>query len=87
MATGLLAGLGAFGVWIWFRVPFLANPLFVAETLRQGTLTRSQLETATLLLPVLFWLVIALIALVIGLGFLFTAIEKRYLTFLKDHDH
>lgn len=85
-ASVLIATVIGIGTWSWTNAPFLANPGRVAKALTYGTVPHHHLETAAMLLPVLFWLVLFLMILFIGIGFAFIATEKRYLKILAEQD-
>ncbi|GAB4262098.1 MAG: hypothetical protein Kow0065_12740 [Methylomicrobium sp.] len=79
MTAGLLlTSLAVISIWLWHYSPYLANPLYVIERLKSGTIDTGMLEMSVLLVPLMTLIIIVLLVLTILLGFASFANEKRY---------
>lgn len=52
VGVALLGLLVSGGVWLYLTRPLIANPLVVADRLREGSIDRATLEFMALMLPV-----------------------------------
>ena len=75
----LVACLLALLVFLLVRTPLLINPFVVAEQLESGTLDESSLTVMAAILPVLFWAVLFMLAIIVVFLYVVMAREKRYL--------
>ncbi len=82
VGAALLLVLLALAATLFFRVPFLANPMYVADLLKTGGLERSTLELMAMMLPVVFLLCLAVTVVVVLFGFAIFSNERRYLAII-----
>lgn len=80
LLLGLLAALGA---TIYFRVPQMANPFYVADQVKADTLEASTMELSAVLLPVVFLLCLGVVAIEVLFAFAMFANERRYLAIIE----
>lgn len=78
----LLLVLAALTATLFFRVPFLANPLYVIDLLKDGNLERSTMELMAFMLPIVVLLCLAVTAVTVVFGFAFFSNERRYLAII-----
>ena len=74
----MLAGLALVLAWTWLQSPGLVSFGHVARQLEQGTLDRSLLETAAVILPVVVLTLFVVLGIVIVYGYAVFANERRY---------
>jgi hypothetical protein len=74
----LLLALSACLGWLFVRVPYLVNPVYVARQLATGAIERSTLDLMALLLPVAVVALFVVTGIMIGYGFAVFAHERRY---------
>jgi len=79
VGAALLVLLAATTATVYFRVPLLANPLYVVNLVKQGNLEPASMELMAVLLPIVFLLCLAVVAITVGFGFAIFANERRYL--------
>ena len=82
-ATIILLLLGATFLWIFFKSPYIANPVYVAEAIKQNTVENAVLITATALLPFIVIFLFLIVALFVLLGFSIFSNEKTYLKIIE----
>ncbi len=74
-----LSGLTVLFVWLYFKVPLLANPFEAAERLGSGAIDESTLATMSLLLPVMVSLCFFVLVAIILFVYAMISNEKRYI--------
>ncbi len=84
VAVVMLIGLVALFLWIFFTSPYFANPLYVAEALKQNDIEASVMTVSTIMLPVVVIMQFATVAVFIVFGFAIFANEKRYLSMIEN---
>ena len=78
----LLLVVMGMGIGLAMSYPIMANPLYVISQLQAGQLDESTLETAAILLPIVFWMLIICLLLFVMLGWQMMNNEKRLLKIL-----
>ena len=81
-AVMLISLVGLFS-WIFIRSPYLANPVFVAETLERNEMQASMMTMAALLLPIVFITLFVTVGIFILFGFVIFSNEKRYISMIE----
>lgn len=84
VGAALLVLLAATAATLYFRVPLLANPLYVIGLLREGNLEPANMELMAVILPIVFLLCLVVTAVTVGFGFATFANERRYLAIIDD---
>jgi len=79
----MLVTLGAIFLWVFFQTPYIANPLLVAEAIKQNAIEDSVLITAAMLLPIVVMVLFVTVAIFILYGFSIISNEKRYLSMIE----
>jgi len=79
----LLALLAAFGVWAWFKTPYLINPWAVFESLRAGTLPESTANLIVAMLPIVMLTLLFSAFVVVLLFFVAFSNERRLIRLLQ----
>ncbi len=82
-ATIILLLLGTAFLWIFFKSPYIANPIYVVEAIKQNTIENSVLITATALLPFIVIFLFVIVAIFVLLGFSVFSNEKTYLKIIE----
>lgn len=80
----LIVALVALGGWLFLTKPQLANPMWAAGQVAQGLVEQPTLELTAVLLPAKVLGYLGGVAVVILLGFLVFANERRYLRTIDD---
>jgi hypothetical protein len=88
----LLLLLGALGVWLWVRVPYLVDPRAVAEGIRTGTLPESTMALLAAMLPVVVLMLLGVVAVGVLLASVAVSNERRLIRIIQreraaDGDH
>lgn len=84
VATILLLGLAGLYLWIFLEIPSIANPLYVAEALRQDAVKIPAMEMSAIMLPIVIMVLFTIVAIFILFGFAISSNEKRYLSIIEN---
>jgi membrane-anchored protein YejM (alkaline phosphatase superfamily) len=84
VGTALLLILVGLGATLYFRMPFLANPLRVMDLLKEGTLERSTMELMAAMLPIVVLLCLSVTAIIVVFGFAIFSNERRYIAIIDE---
>ena len=84
VGAALLLVLVGTAATLYFRVPLLANPLYVIGLLKDGNLEPASMELMAIILPVVFLLCLGVAAITVGFGFATFAYERRYLAIIDE---
>jgi len=82
VAITMLIILFALFVWLVIKTPYLINPIFVIETIKENTINQSTLSLSLLMLPIVVLIVFFIMLILILYGFVIMRNEKRYLTII-----
>jgi hypothetical protein len=83
IAVIMLIALVTIFSWIYIQVPYLANPLFVAEALKHNEIQESVMATSAITLPVVFITLFVTVGIFVLFGFAIFSNEKRYLSIIE----
>ncbi|MCL4219617.1 MAG: hypothetical protein KJ052_21770 [Candidatus Hydrogenedentes bacterium] len=76
----LLAGcLG----WLFWRSPYLANPVFVLGEIEGAGIAKSTLDLSAIMLPIMTLTCFAVLFIVILFGFVVFRVERRYMAIIE----
>lgn len=79
----LLLLLGALGVWLWVRVPYLVDPWAVAEGIRTGSLPESTMALMAAMLPVVVLMLLGVVAVGVLLASVAVSNERRLIRIIQ----
>jgi membrane-anchored protein YejM (alkaline phosphatase superfamily) len=82
VGVALLSVLVATTATLYFRVPLLANPLYVLDLLKDNNLEPASMELMAVILPIVFLICLGAVAVTVGFGFAMFANERRYLAII-----
>ena len=79
----ILVFLCAGFVYMFISSPYMANPLYVAEAIKQNSIENSTMIMATILLPII--VIVLFVVVVVFVLFVFSIFsnEKRYLSMIE----
>ena len=83
IASLMLVSLLAFYGYLLWRVPFLANPFYVARQIEADAIAQSTLVVMAAMLPIAIGALVFVTAATILLGFAVFANERRYLQIVR----
>ncbi|RMH69685.1 MAG: hypothetical protein D6675_11610 [Gemmatimonadetes bacterium] len=79
----MLIFLASMIVFMFIKVPYLVNPVYVAEALKTNSLHASLMTTSVLLLPIVVLFIFFIIAIVVLYGFAIISREKHYIAIIE----
>ncbi|MBN2894830.1 MAG: hypothetical protein JXK05_02940 [Campylobacterales bacterium] len=80
---GLLGLLGACGLWLWVKVPYLINPWALGDAIRGGSLSESTVLLLASMLPVVLLMLLLFAVAVVGLIFAAFANERKLIEMIR----
>lgn len=83
VAVIMLIVLAAMIVFMFIKVPYLVNPLHVAEALKTNSLNESLMTISVLSLPIVVLFIFFIVAIVVLYGFAIISREKRYIAIIE----
>jgi len=85
VAFSLLLALIVLFLWLFFNTPYIANPLFVANILKEGSLTESTMTVSSLILPIIVSLLFLSSIIFVLFGFQIIGNEKKYMAMIRKY--
>jgi hypothetical protein len=81
--AALLAIIGAYGAWLWLKMPHLINPWRVMESLETGTMSESTMGVMAAMLPIVMAAFIVFMLVVVLLWFIPFYNERRLIRLVR----
>ena len=79
----LLALLAAGLVWLFWRSPYLANPVYVLGELEGDGIAKSTLDLSAIMLPIMTLMCFTVLFIVVFFGFVIFRVERRYMAIIE----
>ena len=79
----ILVFLCAGFVYMFISSPYIANPLHVADAIKQNSIDNSTMIMATILLPIIVIALFVMVVIFVLFGFSIFSNEKRYLSMIE----
>lgn len=83
VAVIILLFLSTMLVFMFIEVPYLVNPVHVAEALKTNSLNESIMTISVLSLPIAVLLIFIIVVIVVIYGFSIISREKRYIAIIE----
>jgi hypothetical protein len=80
----LLAVIAAYGVWLWFKVPYFINPWLVLEGVKAETLPESTTGLIVVMMPLIMLTLVGFMFVLVVLLFVVFYNERRLIRIIRD---